>query len=181
MRVVLIGMKGCGKTTVGWLLAKEMQVYFIDSDAYIEKMHQQERGEVLPFREVFKKYGGEYFRALDTKALRQITKEFENRDFAFACGGQTPLREENQEILSRLGKVVFLEVEEAVLLRRILAQGVPAFFPYQDDPERSLHELLAARVPVYRRVADITIDASSRRPEELTDRILAELRGHDKH
>lgn len=181
MRIVFIGMKGCGKTTIGRLLANKMQISFIDSDAYVEKMYEQESGKALPFREVFKKYGGEYFSALDTKALRHIAKEFDNLDFVFACGGRTPLLAENQEILSRLGTIVFLEVEKATLLKRILAQGIPAFFPYQDDPERSLDELLAERVPVYRRLADITIDAGSGTPEELIDTILAELRDYDKN
>ncbi len=181
MRIILVGMKGCGKTTLGWLLANKMQVSFIDADAYLEKIYEQESGEVLPFREVFKKHGGEYFSVLETKAVRQIAKEFAYRDFVFACGGQTPLRQENQEILSKLGKIVFLEVEKAVLLERILAQGIPAFFSYQDDPARSLDELLAQRVPVYRRLADITIDASSGASEQLLATILAEVKDHDKN
>lgn len=181
MRMILIGMKGCGKTTIGRLLAHKMQVPFIDADTYIEKMVEQERGEALPFREIFKKYGGEYFRVLDTKALGQIAQEFVNRDFVFACGGGTPLLSENQAILSRLGTVIFLEVEQAVLLKRILARGIPAFFPYQDDPERSLAELLAERTPIYRRVADMKIDASHGTAENVVDTLLTELKAHDKH
>ena len=122
MRIIFVGMKGCGKTTLGTLLAEKLQIPFIDSDASIEKMHEQERGEAIPFREIFKKYGEQYFSALDSKTLKQIAKEFGNTDFVFACGGRTPLQEENQEILSGLGKVIFLKVEKAVLLKRILAQ-----------------------------------------------------------
>ncbi len=181
MRIILVGMKGCGKTTIGRLFANKMQISFIDSDAYLEKIHEQESGEALPFREIFKKYGGNYFSALDTKALRHIAKEFDSRDFVFACGGRTPLLQENQEILSRLGKIVFLEVAKAVLLKRILAQGVPAFFSYQDDPARSLDELLAERAPVYSRLANITIDASNEASEELVDTILMKLRDYGKN
>ncbi len=181
MRIIFVGMKGCGKTTLGRLLANKMQAPFIDSDAYIEKTFEQENGEALPFRAIFKQYGSEHFRVLDTKALKNIAKEFENRDFVFACGGRTPLLSENQEILSRLGTIIFLEVERVVLLKRILTQGIPAFFPYQDDPTRSLDELLSERVPVYRKVADITIDVSNGTPEDLVDTILMELRDHAKN
>src|SRR5947209_2815722 len=123
MRIIVLGMKGCGKTTIGTLLAERLQIPFIDSDTEIEKMHKRDRGEDIPFRQIFKKYGETYFHTLDTKTLKHIGKEFGNRDFVFACGGRTPLREENQEILLRLGKIVFLNVERAVLLGRILAQG----------------------------------------------------------
>src|SRR5690348_3966298 len=126
MRIILVGMKGCGKTTLGKLFAEQLQIPFLDSDASIEKMHEREKGEALPFREIFKKYGAKYFSALDTKTLKHIAQEFGNRDFVFACGGRTPLQKENQEILSRLGTIIFLQVEKAVLLKRILAQGIPA-------------------------------------------------------
>jgi shikimate kinase len=181
MRIILVGMKGCGKTTLGKLLAEQMQISFIDSDAYIEKMHEQERGEAIPFREIFKKYGEQYFSALDSKTLKHIAKEFGNTDFVFACGGRTPLQEENQEILSGLGKVIFLKVEKAVLLKRILAQGIPAFFPYPADPDKSLDELLTERLPAYKKLADITIDVSNGTSEEVINTILTELRAYGKN
>src|SRR5438552_12868838 len=77
MRIIFVGMKGCGKTTLGTLLAEKLQIPFIDSDASIEKMHEQERGEAIPFREIFKKYGEQYFSALDSKTLKQIAKRSE--------------------------------------------------------------------------------------------------------
>ncbi len=181
MRVIFVGMKGCGKTTIGRLLAKKMQVAFIDADAYIEKTYAQESGKELPFREIFKQYGDEHFHVLDTQALRNIAKEFARRDFVFACGGRTPLLAENQEILARLGTIIFLEVEKGVLLKRILAQGIPAFFPYQDDPARSLDELLTERAPVYKSIADITIDSSNGTAEETVTTILTELRSYGKN
>lgn len=180
MSIVLIGMKGCGKTTLGRLLAKKLQLSFIDSDAAIEQMHQQEKGEALPFREIFKRYGEAYFSTLETRTLQHIAQESETTQFVLACGGQTPLREGNQQILSSLGSIVFLQVDESVLLKRILTQGMPAFFPYPHDPERSLHELLAQRLPVYKRLADIIVDVSTGTPGEAAYTILAELK-HDKH
>jgi shikimate kinase len=181
MRILLIGMKGCGKTTVGTLLAETLRVPFIDADTEIERMHQRERGEALSFRQIFKRYGETYFYALDTRTLKHIVREFEKRDFVFACGGRTPLQEENQEILPRLGTIIFLHVDKAVLLKRILAQGIPAFFPYQDDPERSLDELLTQRVPAYKRLADLTIDVGEGTSEEVMHTILMELRTYDQY
>jgi shikimate kinase len=181
MRIILIGMKGCGKTTVGTLLAETLRIPFIDADTEIEKMHKRESGEALSVRQIFKQYGETYFQALDTRTLKHIANEFAHTGFVFACGGRTPLQEENQEMLRGLGKIIFLHVEKGVLLKRILAQGIPAFFPYQDDPERSLDELLTERVPAYKKLADLTIDAGEGTSEEVIHTILKELRAYDQH
>jgi shikimate kinase len=176
MKIILIGMKGCGKTTIGTLLAERLLIPFIDSDTEIERMHKCDTGEAIHFRQIFAKYGEKYFHALEAKTLKHIAQEFANTDFVFACGGRTPLQEENQEVLLGLGKIIFLNVEKGVLLKRILAQGIPAFFPYQDNPEKSLDELLMGRVPVYKKLADITIDISKETPEKIISTILRELR-----
>jgi len=181
MRILLIGMKGCGKTTVGTLLAETLQVPFIDADIEIERMHRRERGEALSFRQIFKQYGETYFQALETRMLKHIANEFAYTDFVFASGGRTPLQEENQDILPRLGTIIFLHVDKAILLKRFLAQGIPAFFPYQDDPERSLDELLTQRVPAYKRLADLTIDVGEGTSEEVMHTILMELRAYDQY
>ena len=75
MSIILIGMKGCGKTTIGTSLAEKLQVPFIDADTEIEKTHRRETGEALSFRQIFKNYGAEYFRALETRTLQHIAKE----------------------------------------------------------------------------------------------------------
>lgn len=176
MSIILIGMKACGKTTIGRLLAEKLQLPFIDADTEIEKTHRRETGEALSFRQIFKNYGAEYFRALETRTLRHIAQESRNMDFIFACGGQTPLYEENQQILVALGKIIFLQIEPDVLLQRILADGIPAFFSYPDDPERSLYELLAQRVPTYKKLATIILDAGTGSVDEVALAILREIR-----
>jgi shikimate kinase len=181
MRIVLIGMKGCGKTTIGTLLAEKMQIPFIDADDEIEKTHRQESGEDISFREIFRKYGDEYFNALDRKTLKHLASEYGNTSFIFACSGRTPLQEANREILAGLGEIIFLHIEKAVLLRRLLARGIPAFFPYQDDPEKSLDELLVERLPTYKKLAARTIDVSVGTPEEFVTTIMAEVRDDGKH
>jgi shikimate kinase len=175
MKIILIGMKGCGKTTIGTLLAAKLQVPFIDSDTEIERTHQRERGEALSFRQIFKEYGEAYFHALDTRTLKHIAQEFGETNFVFSCGGRTPLQEENQEVLLGLGEIIFLNLEKSVLLKRVLAQGVPAFFPYPDDPERSFNELVTERLSVYKKLADRTLDIGEETPEEVVHSILTEL------
>lgn len=179
MNIVLIGMKGCGKTTVGKLLAHSLAVPFLDCDAEIEKICQQEQGETLPFRQIFARYGAAYFHELEAQALHKIAQNSENARFVLSCGGGTPLRQEHQEILRKVGKIIFLDVEKEILLQRILAHGIPAFFPYQDNPQKSLDVLLAARLPVYQQCANITLHVAGDAPEAIVATILKQVREHD--
>jgi shikimate kinase len=178
MRIILIGMKGCGKTTIGTLLATNLSVPFIDCDTEIEKAYEQEYGEILPFRQIFVRCGKEYFHTLEVKALKNIVRRGKEADFIFSCGGSTPLYQENREILLGLGKSIFLNVEKGILLKRILAQGVPAFFPYQDDAQRSLEILLEERLPIYQQLADITLNIAEETPERVVSAILEKVRNY---
>lgn len=175
MRIILIGMKGCGKTTTGRLLAETLGVPFLDADLEIEGMHLRVQGEALSYRQIFQQYGAAYFHALDIRTLQHITCAYAAADFVFACGGRTPLQQENQAIVAAMGTVLFLNVAKSVLLKRILAQGIPAFFPYADDPERSLDELLRERVPVYKKLAHLTIDIGEETDRQVVQMILREL------
>jgi shikimate kinase len=175
-KIILIGMKGCGKTTVGKVLAEKLQVQFVDSDAEIERAHMVRKNETLTFREIFKKYGAEYFYDLDAEMLQNITEKLADIDFVFACAGGTPLQEKNQETLRNLGTIMFLNVEKHILLKRILKDGIPVFFPYQDDPEKSLDELLEKRLPIYEKLGNFKIDITNETPEEIADKIIHTLK-----
>ena len=177
-RIILIGMKSSGKTTVGRVLAEKLGIAFTDMDALIEQLHFQKKNEELPFREIFKRYGGDYFRAMETEALKVQAEAGEPASFVLATGGGLPLAEANQALLPKLGTVVYLDADPDVLLDRIVRGGVPAFFPYQDDPKRSLDEILAARRPVYQGLAQLTIAYRHELPGEVADQIIQQLGGN---
>jgi shikimate kinase len=77
-----------------------------------------------------------------------------------------------------MGTIVFLDVVQDVLLARIVARGVPAFFPYPDDPARSLAELLAVRGPIYGALAQFTVACRSESPDTIADTIINQLEKH---
>lgn len=170
--IILIGMKACGKSTVGKLLARKLGLDLFELDSEIEKAHLMEKKEKLTFREIFKKHGAVYFRQLESETLMNISKEKKEKKFVLSCGGGTPLNEDNQKILKKLGKVFFLDVDEEVLLPRILKHGIPAFFPFPNNPKKSLRELLKKRRSVYKRVADKIISFANGSPEELAEKII---------
>lgn len=179
-KVILIGMKSSGKTTAGRLLARELGVRFIDMDEEIERLHAGQTGERLPFRDIFKKHGGEYFRAMETAALRGLVASLKNDAYVLSTGGGLPLAEENRALLRGMGTIVFIDVLEHVLLERIVSRGIPAFFPYPDDPKRSLAEILGARRPVYSALAAIRVECGAEPPEINAGKIMQQLEKHGR-
>ena len=175
-------MKACGKSTVGKLLAEKLKVDFIELDSEIEKAHLMDKKpafakatadkEKLSFREIFNKYGNEYFRSLEKDVLTMITENNKNKQIILSCGGGTPLDPKNQKLLKQLGKIIFLDADEEILLPRILKHGIPAFFPFKNDPKKSLDELLKKRKPIYEKIADEIISFTSESPEELAEKII---------
>lgn len=165
-------MKACGKSTVGKLLAEKLGIDFIELDSEIEEVHLLDKNEKLTFREIFKKRGADYFRSLEKKVLKMMAEKNKNKQIVLACGGGTPLDPENQKLLTQLGRIIFLNIDEEILLPRILKHGIPAFFPFKNDPKKSLTELLEKRRPVYKTVADNIISFKSELPEELVNKIL---------
>jgi shikimate kinase len=169
--IILIGMKACGKSTVGKLLAQKMKIDFIELDEEIEKTNFIWKKERLTFREIFKKQGADFFRSLENRVLNNIGQK-SGKFFVLSCGGGTPLNINNQKLLKRLGKIIFLNADEETLLPRILKHGIPAFFPFPDDPEKSLKNLLKKRRPIYEKIADQIISFKNESPEELVEKII---------
>jgi len=176
--IILIGMKSSGKTAIGRILARKLGLRFADMDAEVERLHFGNAGERLRFREIFKKHGKAYFRNLETAALQAVSIAHGERPFVLATGGGLPLAEENRPFLKGLGTIVFLDVAPEVLLARIVPRGIPAFFPYPDDPARSLAELLAVRRPIYGALAHITVACRSESQETIADTIIHQVENH---
>jgi len=173
--IILIGMKSSGKTTVGKLLAQRLDLPFVDMDTEVERRHLEQKGESLRFREIFAKYGKDYFRDLEAEALRALATARRELPFVLATGGGLPLAKENQGLLRSLGVVVFLDVPQDVLLPRIVRRGIPAFFPYPEDPARSLAEILEVRRPIYGTLAQITIACGTTSAQSITRQIVSHL------
>ncbi len=173
--IILIGMKSSGKTTVGRILAQKLGLRFTDVDAEVERRYFDQTGQKLGFREIFQKHGKAHFRNLETSALQALAAAQNEWPIVLATGGGLPLAEANRPLLTSMGIVVFLDVADEVLLPRIVRGGIPAFFPYPEDPARSLAELLAVRRPIYRALARITVSCHSEEPETIADTIINHL------
>lgn len=147
MTIFLCGFMGCGKSTVGALLARRMEVPFVDMDAYIEK----QAGMKIP--EIFEKYGETHFRDLETQAVRELA----SHEGVIACGGGAMLRQENAEIASENGMVLFLDVPFMTCYHRIANTDRPIV---RRSTCAELRELYKKRRGVYRHHSTHRVDAA---------------------
>ena len=161
-RILLVGMMGAGKTTVGRLLAERLGWAYVDSDEQIE----QATGRTV--REIFEDDGEPAFRRLETKALEQAVQT--DRDSVIAVAGGAVLAPENQELIGNSGLVVWLRAEPAVLTRRaVIGDHRPLL---QDDPGGVIRRLLTQREPLYGSLADVIVDVDQLDPEAAVGQIL---------
>ncbi len=181
IKVILIGMKSSGKSIIGKLLSERLAIPCIDVDVEIEQRHKEQTGKLQSFRKIYHEYGKEYFRNLEYETLLMLHSRLKDEEFVLSTGGGLPLAEENRRILSQIGTIVFLDVAASALLPRITQHGVPAFFPYPDNLEKSLDELLMLRRPIYLELATLIMPCSAESPSMLVEVIVSELTTHNHY
>lgn len=168
--VILVGMMGSGKSTVGKLVADRTGREFIDLDAMIEKR----AGKKIV--DIFEEAGEEGFRDLETETLEDVASA---THAVIATGGGVVIRPENRRILQDLGIVVWLDAPPEELLRRI---GDDESRPmlHGQNPLKRLERLLSDRRGFYADASHIHLDTTELTPDEIADRVGLELskRGH---
>lgn len=162
----LVGFMATGKTTVGKILAQELQWRFSDSDREIELC----TGLSIPA--LFAYYGEEYFRYLEGAALKELTA---GRNQVIATGGGAVLNPLNRTLLKRAGPVVWLRAAaETILARTEHSHDRPLL--ETTDPKERVGELLAQRTSAYAAVCDWAIDVDGLAPNDIAVRIIGWLR-----
>jgi shikimate kinase len=161
--LVLIGLMGAGKTTVGRLCAARLGRAFIDTDDVAEALAG------MPVAEVFSRAGESRFRALERQAVDDVCAS--PAPLVVSCGGGTVVDDENRRRLAASGFVVWLRASTAVLAGRVADDGRERPLLAGDAPG-ALERLLALREPLYEGAADVTVDTDDRRPEEVATAVL---------
>ena len=142
--IILIGMPGCGKSTVGILLAKLLGFDFIDTDLLIQSSEAARLHEIISLK------GDDYFVRCENAVLCGINA----KNTVIATGGSAVYCEEGMRHLASTGKIVYLEVSEKELSRRV---GNTATRGILMRSAKNFHELYLEREPLYKKYADITV------------------------
>jgi shikimate kinase len=162
-RLVLVGMMGSGKTTVGRQLAGRLGWAFLDSDAMVEAS----TGSTVV--ELFEASGEPAFRAEESRVLAEALASA--TPTVVSAAGGTVLAEANRGLLATGAIVVWLRAEPSTLAARVGPGGHRPLLGA--DHADALAELDAVRRPLYEEVADVVVDVDGLDPSRVVDRILA--------
>jgi shikimate kinase len=168
MNFLLIGFMGAGKTTIGRKLAKLLEYSFIDTDTEIE----EDQG--CSIADIFKYGGEECFRDMETRLLEKL-KNVQNS--VIATGGGIVLREQNQAMLQKIGKRVFLKVPQTELLQRLKNDRNRPLLNNK-NPETVLKNMFAERSLLYEQ-AECIIETGQQSPKTIASDIIRKLCNED--
>lgn len=162
--VILVGFMGTGKTTVGKLLAQQLNQHFIDMDSIIEERAGKSIGQI------FEEDGESYFRNMERALVQELAAK---NDQVIAAGGGIVLNPDNISDFSRAGKLICLLASEDEILRRISSTTARPLLG-KGDKLQSIKDLMAKRRPLYESIPD-RINTSGLTPQEVTEIIMLML------
>lgn len=164
--LVLVGFMGSGKSSVGRELARRLRFRFLDTDKIIRHRFRKS------ITDIFASLGEPLFREEENKTLQDL----QNSDHGvIATGGGIVLQPRNHPLLRSLGIVVWLTANEEATWERVSRnQNRPLL--RTKDPRSTISDLMLTRYPLYRSVADITVETSGLTHQEVADRVVAALR-----
>lgn len=165
--LVLIGLMGAGKTTVGAACAAHLGRPLVDTDELVEATTGQ------TISEIFAGAGERAFRDLERRAVAGACASPE--PLVIACGGGAVLDPENRRAIRAAGLVVWLRATSPVLAARVRDTAGTRPLLATQDPEEELERLAEARRATYESAAHVSVDTDARDVEEVVDAILEEL------
>jgi shikimate kinase len=180
MNVILLGMKHCGKSTLGEALAERWNCCFYDVDDLIEVAHECRTGVHTSVRDIFRELGDDGFEKLEALVVIELQKIVERSPgvpAVIAYGGRTALNPRTRHMSGHLGLRVYLKVDPRELFRRVQAGGLPPFLD-PADPEGSFLTLFEQRRQSYETLADITVDLDGLGPDEALEKLENAIKEH---
>ena len=166
--LVLIGLMGAGKSTVGRRLAAALSLPFSDADTEIEK------AAGMPVSELFARYGEPAFRDGERKVIRRL---LEGPRQVIATGGGAFMNAETRGLIKQVALSIWLKADLDLLMKRVARRNTRPLLDVP-DPRAVMARLMEERYPVYAE-ADLTVMSDRGPHEQVVDRILTALRGFD--
>ncbi|QWW67470.1 shikimate kinase [Rhizobium sp. WYJ-E13] len=159
--LVLVGLMGAGKSSVGRLVAQQLGVPFIDSDIEIERVSR------MTITELFAAYGEEEFRALEARVMKRLLK---GGPRVVSTGGGAFINARTRRHIKKGGLSVWLKADLDVLWERVNKRDTRPLLK-TENPKQTLENLMNARYPIYAE-ADLTVLSRDVRKEVMADEVL---------
>lgn len=165
--IVLVGLMGCGKSSVGKRLAAKLSQHFVDADEEIEKA----AGKTI--NDIFTDHGEAHFRDGERKVIARLLASGPQ---VLATGGGAYMNAETRAKIHEGGIAVWLKAELPVLMRRVLKRDTRPLLR-NGNPEATMKALIEARYPVYAK-SDITVESRDEPHDIIVGEIIARLAQH---
>jgi shikimate kinase len=165
--IVLVGMMGVGKSSIGRRLAARINVPFVDADAEIEK------AAGMNIADIFARHGEPYFRSGEARVIARL---LEGGPQVLATGGGATMNADTRAAIKAKGVSIWLNAEFDVLMRRINKRKNDRPMLQTADPAATLRELLAERAPVYAQ-ADLAVQSREVPHDAIVTEIMTALAG----
>jgi len=165
MKVILIGYRATGKTTVGKLLAMLLKVSFYDSDSVVEEIVK------VPVKNIIAHHGWEFFRKKETEAIQLLSGK---GNCVISTGGGVVLKKENSDLLKKMGKIIWLSASLQDIVERLeddtRKENTRPQFTKGDLLQETI-DMLKERIPLYKKAADFMIDTTGKSAPQIAETI----------
>ncbi len=159
--LILVGLMGAGKSSVGRIVASQLGIPFVDSDAEIERVSR------MTITELFEAYGEEEFRALETRVMKRLLKSGPR---VVSTGGGVFINDRTRKHIKKGGLSIWLKADLDVLWDRVNKRDTRPLLK-TENPKQTLEKLMDARYPLYA-LADLTVLSRDVRKEIMSDEVL---------
>jgi shikimate kinase len=163
--IVLVGLMGCGKSSVGRRLASRLGLPFVDADEEIERVAAKS------IVEIFADHGEAYFRDGERRVIARLLSTGQQ---VLATGGGAFINPDTRANIRERGVSIWLRAELPVLMRRVSKRDTRPLLK-SGDPEATMRDLMAKRYPVYAE-ADITIESRDVPHDVIVNEVIAALK-----
>lgn len=161
MNLILFGYKAAGKSYFGKKLAIRLSYIFMDTDYMVESVC------LMGVREICEREGEEFFREVEKEVIKSLEGK---KNMIVALGGGAILDPDNVKLLTKLGTLVYLQVDKSILKERLLKGPVPTFLDAK-DLDGSFERMYEKRREVYESIPSIWLDANREEEKVLEDLI----------
>ena len=162
--LVLVGLMGAGKSTIGKRVAQMLGIPFIDADTEIEAVSR------MTIPELFERYGEPEFRDLERRVIRRILRSGPK---VLATGGGAFMNEQTRKAITRAGVSVWLKADLDVLMERVSRKGNRPLLKTA-NPRATMQELMDKRYPVYE-LSDITVMSRDEKKDVMAGEVIDAL------
>jgi shikimate kinase len=169
MKVVLIGYRACGKSTVGKMLAEKLKIPFLDTDLLVE----EELG--MPIKDIVASHGWDFFRTREKEVVQKLTQKSE---CVIATGGGVVLDGRNVDLLKKMGVVVWLAAPLADIIERLKDDAQTDDLRPQFTNGNLVEEttmVLKQRIAFYQKAADYVLDTAGKSALQVMEEIYMHL------